>query len=115
MAVKTMMSNRAKSRTRGLKSGLLASRAALLSQPDFRLMAMGTANKSPIGIPTRNWRKTRLRRRRFCSQYRTKSFPCCVSIDKSCHTKVARRQDNLSLSMYYGEVFLSYELKIHTA
>jgi hypothetical protein len=28
--------------------------------------------------------------------------------------KVARRQDNLSFPMYYGELFLSYELKIHT-
>src|SRR5882757_1778771 len=114
MAVKTTMITRAKSRTRGLKSGLLASRAARLSQPDFRLMAIGTAISNPMGIPTRNWRKVFLRRSRFCSQYRTKSFSFGVSIHKNYPTKVAPGQDNLSFPMYYGEVFLSYELKIHT-
>jgi len=95
------------SRTMGLKSGLLASISALLYHPELKLMTIGITNKRPIGMPTRNCRKSFFWRERFASQYRRKASSSFVSIRESYEAKVARGHNNLSFSTDYEEVFLS--------
>src|SRR5882724_10555643 len=81
MAVKPMMSNRATARTRGLNSPLLASMSARRYQPDLKLMAMGMTKSRPTGMPIRNCLNIFFCLERFCSQYWTKSFSSCVSMN----------------------------------
>jgi hypothetical protein len=108
-------------RTMGLKSGLLASISALLYHPELKLMAIGITNKRPIGMPTKNCRKSFFWPERFFSQYRRKASSSFVSIHESYVAKVPPGHNNLSFSTDYEEVFLScaclksYQFEIITA